>query len=233
MGPVATLVLAFMAISLILKFTWEKLELFFHSNVKYRVLNSLAPYIYYGNDIGVEAALQLDSPSDDVLKRRIEGQKYLASKLGGNAYAKHGAECRGSSLAASLVDCRFALAKMCMPLLRELEFPNAGRNFISEVRNGNDRTDDDGAAGILTVVTEDGVARPYVGNDAVHTMGVKSFYAPIQEEINRRMSLDHEENKESTMRFCPITMNSALEKNVQLVKRLTGMDKVSLVCTYL
>lgn len=249
MGPVTRLVLAFMATSLLLKFTWEKLELFLHSNLKYRFLNSLASYIYYGNDIGIEAALRLDSPTEDVYNRRVRGQKHLASRLGGTKKAEDNGGGddndefrRGPTLASSLVDCRFALAKICMPLLRELEFPNAGRNFITEVRNGTskvatmnglsnsvDDEDDMAAGGMLAVVTEDGVSRPYVGNDAVHTMGVKSFYAPIQKEINRRMELESDskdDNNEAMLRFCPIAMNSALEKNVSLVKRLTGMDKV-------
>ena len=193
--------------------------------------------------MGVEAALKLDFPSEDVLKRRMEGQKYLASKLGGGskdaAAAKKNGDgasgYHGPSLSASLVDCRFALAKVCMPLLRELEFQNAGRNFISRVRNGisnaatRDSASASAAGGMLTVVTEDGVARPYVGNDAVHTMGVESFYAPIQEEISRRMKLDCSgSDNEAMLRFCPIAMNGALEKNVELVKRLTGMDKVSI-----
>ena len=128
---------------------------------------------------------------------------------------------RGSKLASSLVDCRFALAKVCMPLLRELEFPNAGRNYVSEVRNiGSDDN------GMLMVTTENDVACPFVGNDAVHTLGVKSFYAPVQNEINRRMALDGNDNKNSMLRFSPISMNSELEKNVRLIKKLTRLDKV-------
>jgi len=231
MGPVTTLVVAFMVFSFVMKYAWEKIELFLHSNVKYRIVDSLAAYIYYGPDAGVEAALTLDSPTDEVLKRRLEGHKYLASKLENtNRNSAEDTAYHGPILAASLVDCRFALAKVCMPLLRELEFSGAGRNFISEVRNGSkeskNATDEDMAAGILTVVTEDGVARPYVGNDAVHTLGVESFYVPVQKEIARRMVLDSKNNNESMMRFCPIAMNSALEKNVNLLKNLTGMDKV-------
>lgn len=236
MGPVTTLVVAFMVLSFVMKYAWEKIELFRHSNVKYRILDSLATYIYYGPDAGVEAALKLDSPTDDVLQRRLEGQKYLASKLENtNRKSAEDTAYHGPILAASLVDCRFALAKVCMPLLRELEFSGAGRNFISEVRNGSkeskNATYEDMAAGILTVVTEDGVGRPYVGNDAVHTLGVESFYVPVQKEIARRMVLDSNNNNESMMRFCPIAMNSALEKNVNLLKNLTGMDKVSM-CSF-
>ncbi|KAL7466872.1 hypothetical protein ACHAXS_007147 [Conticribra weissflogii] len=230
MGPVTTLVAAFMIFSFVMKYAWEKIELFLHSNVKYRFLDSLAAYIYYGPDAGVEAALSLDSPTDAVLKRRLEGQKYLASKLEKADANSSDNNYHGSTLAASLVDCRFALAKVCMPLLRELEFSGGGRNFISEVHNGSKESkheqDEDMAAGILNVVTEDGISRPYVGNDAVHTLGVESFYVPVQNEIQRRMTLDSKRNNESMMRFCPIAMNSALEKNVNLLKNLTGMDKV-------
>jgi hypothetical protein len=35
------------------------------------------------------------------------------------------------------------------------------------------------------------------------------------------------EQQQAKLRFCPIAMNGELEKNVELVKRLTGMDKVS------
>ncbi|ACI64822.1 predicted protein [Thalassiosira pseudonana CCMP1335] len=216
MGPVATLVLAFMVLSLITKFTWEKIEFFLKSNIKYRIMDSLAAYIYYGDDIGVEASLKLDSPSSDIYQRRLVGQQYLASKLEATK-PKDGVECHGKTLAASLVDCRFALAKVRN---------GSPHNDVNGTFNGSASAHDEGAAGILTVVTEDGVARPYVGNDAVHTLGVESFYAPIQKEVNRQMSLDDKENKESMMRYCPIAMNSALEKNVGLIKRLTGMDKV-------
>ena len=221
MEPTTLLIWAFIALSLAIKFAWEKIELFLHSNFKYRVINYLASYIYYGNDIGVESTLKLDNPSQHILDRRLAGQKYLESKLGGKASAAAASKFRGPKLSSSLVDCRFALAKVCMPLLRELEFPNAGRNFVSSVdNNGQD------GKGMLMVTTEDGVERPFVGNDAVHTLGVKTFYAPVQKEINRRMSLTEEGNKDSMLRFSPLSMNSELEKNVTLIKKLTGMDKV-------
>ena len=254
MGPVATLVLAFIAISLLVKFAREKVEFFLHSNFKYHILDALASYIHYGKDVGIDAALKLDSPTQDVLKRRIEGQKYLASKLcddttsatastngassssgGGGGDDKNKSKSRGYILASSLVDCRFVLAKVCMPLLRELEFPNDRRNFITGVFNNKNNNDDKknttgGGGGMLHVITEDGVSRPYVGNDAVYTFGIDSFYAPIQEEVSRRMTFTKNGSKssgeESKLRFCPIAMNGELEKNVELVKRLTGMDKV-------
>jgi hypothetical protein len=247
MGPVATLVLAFIAISLLVKFAREKVEFFLHSNFKYHILDALASYIHYGKDIGIDTALQLDSPTPEVLQRRIEGQKYLSSKLcdtsasstnGASSSGAGGTKSRGHQLASSLVDCRFVLAKVCMPLLRELEFPNDRRNFITGVfnnkTNGNEKdTSGSGGGGMLHVCTEDGVSRPYVGNDAVYTFGIDSFYAPIQEEVSRRMTLSNDgaatggEQQQAKLRFCPIAMNGELEKNVELVKRLTGMDKVS------
>jgi hypothetical protein len=259
MGPVLALVLAFIVLSLLAKHAWEKIELFLRSNYKYLFLESLASYVHYGEDIGIEASLKLDGPTREVYERRLEGQGYLASKLGGAAAGDDsptrrrrgggGGGGRGRALAPSLVDCRFALAKVCMPLLRELEFSpdddGVGRNFVSGVRNvaaasstpppaaSSDADPDDDAAsgGMLHVVTEDGATRPYVGNDAVHTMGVKSFYAPIQEEVNRRMSLLDDDAGATNggggmLRFCPIAMNSDLERNVSLVRELTGMDRV-------
>ncbi|KAL9183390.1 hypothetical protein ACHAXT_005177 [Thalassiosira profunda] len=228
MGPVATLVLAFVAVSLLAKLLRERIEFFLHSNAKYRFVNALASYIHYGDDLGVDAALMLDNPTAEVLRRRQEGQRYLQGRLG----EKAGAECKGPALARSLVDCRFALAKVCMPLLRELEFPAAGRNFLSAVTNGtadSGKGNDEGAAGMLAAVGEDGAARPFVGNDAVHTLGVRSFYAPVQAEIGRRMSLEEhgkDSSEEAMLRFAPLAMNGALERNVGLVKRLTGMDTV-------
>ncbi|KAL7520851.1 hypothetical protein ACHAWX_007065 [Stephanocyclus meneghinianus] len=233
MGPVAILVLTFTIVSYLVKTLREKIEFFLRSNWKYRFLNSLAAYIHYGDNIGIEASLKLDSPSDEVLKRRLEGQSYLSSKLSPKD-AKDKDRWRGASLASSMVDCRFSLAKVCMPLLRELEFNNSGRNFIKEVRNGcpdaktsadQSNAEDALAAGILTVRTEDNVTRPYVGNDAVHTLGVEAFYAPIQREVNRRMSIEGN-NSDSMLRFCPIAMNGELERNVEMIKRLTGLDKV-------
>lgn len=248
MGPVTTLVFAFVLLSLLIKIVRERLELYLLSNVKYRLLDALGPYIYYGKtDSGIEASLRFDSPSDEVFSRRLDGQKYLSSKLGGggNDEGKKG-EMHGPTLATHLVDCRFALSKVCMPLLRELEFPTIGRNFITNVThgsanggkkdtNGNKNKDDVASVGIIHVTTEDGISRPYVGNDAVHTLSVHKFHAPIQEEINRRMSLRKEDvcphyggkDQSTTLRFCPIAMNTELERNVELVRKLTGMDKVS------
>ena len=241
MEPVAILVITFIVVSYVLKILREKLELFLLSNWKYRFLNALAAYIHYGEDIGIDASLKLDYPSDDVLKRRREGQSYLHSKLSPKNGADKGSS-RGEILSASMVDCRFSLTKVCMPLLRELEFNNSGRNFIKEVRNGLGITAPNGkangagrekestAAGMITVVTEDNVSRPYIGNDAVHTLGVESFYAPIQKEVNRRMSLVNK--SDSMLRFCPIAMNGELEKNVEMIKRLTGLDKVR-ICPFM
>ena len=149
MGPVLALVLAFIVLSLLAKHAWEKIELFLRSNYKYLFLESLASYVHYGEDIGIEASLKLDGPTREVYERRLEGQGYLASKLGGAAAGDDsptrrrrgggGGGGRGRALAPSLVDCRFALAKVCMPLLRELEFSpdddGVGRNFVSGVRN--------------------------------------------------------------------------------------------------
>jgi len=183
--------------------------------------------------MGIEEVLKLDKPKPDVLKRRLDGQKYLEEKLKTSSSSssstidkKKNEKFRGEELASSLVDCRFALAKVCMPILRELEISNAGRNFAVNVDTGNATNGN----GMLQVTTDDGSIKAFLGNDAVHTLGVKSFFAPVQKEINRRMELidDNGSNEEAMLRFCPLTMNSALEENVDLVKSLTGMDKVSI-----
>ena len=186
-----------------------------------------ADYIYYGKDIGVDASLAFDSPSKEVLEKRKEGQNYLRSKL--NPTGKKGAT-NGPQLAPKLVDCRFALAKVCMPLMRELEFP-CQRNFISKVRNraqeGNRSTNEDCdhySSGMLEVDVETETNLMYVGNDAVHTLGIESFHGPVQEEIHQRMTPD---NADSNLRFAPLSLNPALEKNVDLILGLTGMDQVS------
>ena len=247
LGPVTTLILCYILLSLLYKRLHEKFILYKYSNYKYRCINSLAPYIYYGKvDMGIKAVLSLDNPTYDVLQRRMKGQEYLSSKLDKN---KNGSKkndddlllrSRGMVLASSLVDCRFALSKVCMPLLRELEFPVDGRNFITNVNvaaaageNSAGKSSSSNDGGMLHVTTEDGKTRLYVGNDAVHTMNVHTFYAPIQNEINRRMEINNEgsssSNSSSMLRFCPIAMNAELEENVTLVKRLTGMDKVCVV----
>lgn len=156
-----------------------------------------------------------------MVKRRWEGQRYLASKLI-KSDADNNMKFKGANLASSLVDCRFSLAKVCMPLLRELEFDGSGRNYVVNVMNNtsNKDSDGDGAAGMLTVKTETDV-RPFVGSDAVHTFGTKVFYEPIQREIEKRMNGD-----DKLLRFCPTVMNGALGRNVELVKRLTGLDQV-------
>ena len=235
-GPVTSVVLGFIVISYVTKWIWEIFLFAASSNWKYRFLNSLGPYIHYGKyDIGIDASLSLDSPTEAVLLRRKEGQRYLTSKFNtsrastsirATSNANGGGPpnwfFRGSTVAPKLVDCRFALSKICMPLLRELEFAPDGRNFI--VRVDNKENENDQKEGMITVETEDGQVRPYLGNNAVCTLGIKSFYDPIQKEINRRMS---PEDETSRLRFAPISMNTELEKNVQLVQELTGMDQVS------
>jgi hypothetical protein len=217
MGVILGITLTFMVASLTVKFLWEHVELWLKGNFKYKFLDFLSHYIYYGPDIGIDASLSLDSPTLEVLKRRRNGQEYLASRLGN---ASETELVRGKEMASKLVDCRFALAKLLVPLLRELEFPTK-RNFICELHNKDN-------VGIFEVVTQDGSVLPYVGNDAVHTLGIRSFHAPLQEEINRRMTLMNPENKDSSLRFAPIAMNVELEKNVNMMLQLTGMDQVRL-----
>ena len=115
-----------------------------------------------------------------------------------------------------------------MPLLRELEF-SPTRNFIKQVENNKANATSDGTSGgMLQVTTEPGETFMYLGNDAVHTLGISSFHAPVQEEISRRMSLLDKKNKDAKFRFCPIAMNPELEMNASLILGLTGMDQVSL-----
>jgi glutamate-1-semialdehyde 2,1-aminomutase len=115
-----------------------------------------------------------------------------------------------------------------MPLLRELEFP-ATRNFLRELRNRKQQGLAKGyEKGIFQVDSEAESNLVYVGNDAVHTLGIDAFHAPIQDEINRRMSLLNGEN-DSTLRFAPLSLNPELEKNADLILGLTGMDKVRVV----
>eukprot|EP00551_Chaetoceros_affinis_P010537 CAMPEP_0203667762 /NCGR_PEP_ID=MMETSP0090-20130426/4540_1 /ASSEMBLY_ACC=CAM_ASM_001088 /TAXON_ID=426623 /ORGANISM="Chaetoceros affinis, Strain CCMP159" /LENGTH=826 /DNA_ID=CAMNT_0050532027 /DNA_START=67 /DNA_END=2547 /DNA_ORIENTATION=+ len=261
-SPVLPLTLAFIGISLFIKVISEKIAFFLKSNIKYRVLDFLADYIHYGNDIGIKSSLSLDSPTSDVLKRREKGQSYLSSKLSSLA-----SDSRGETLKSKLVDCRFALAKVCMPLMRELEFPT-NRNFLIELTNrpqqkdqnlqpapeeekkdqieNNEKGDagqhagnsDVSSAGMFIVHSDQVKDLMYIGNDAVHTLGIQSFHAPIQEEINRRMSLlnnngndkdknNNDNNAEaSRLRFAPIALNPEIEKNADLILGLTGMDQV-------
>jgi len=118
-----------------------------------------------------------------------------------------------------------------MPLMRELEFPS-NRNFVLNLRNRkqeknnkNNSSDLDSCSkGMFEVDTDQISNLMYVGNDAVHTLSIDSFHAPIQEEINKRMSLL--KNEESKLRFAPIALNPEIEKNVDLLLGLTGMDQV-------
>lgn len=224
MGTVLNLTLTFICSSLFLKKLGEYVAFLKFSNLKYRVLDFLADYIYYGENIGVNESLALDNPSKDILERRKDGQKYLKTKL--NAPGKEAR--KGPNLAPKIVDCRFALAKVCMPLMRELEFPSQ-RNFITDLRNRSQegaascKDSDAYSNGMLEVDVETENNLMYVGNDAVHTLGIGSFHRPVQEEINRRMALS---NYESNLRFAPLSLNAELEKNVELILGLTGMDQV-------
>ena len=234
MGLMLKLVLAYMGISLVLKKAYEHFVFFLLGNWKYRLLNALADFVYYGKNIGVSASLSLDNPAQSVLEQRLRGHAYLKSKLEKlNSKDKNTADdvcvdidaaetppsCH-RQLAEKMVDCRFAMRKLLMPLMQELEFTPI--NFVSEVKIQKDQ--------MLQVSTPNTENMLYVGNDAVYTLGVSSFYAPVQEEINRRMSLtedgDNLVDKTSTLRFAPCALNPGLEKNMNLILGLTGMDQV-------
>lgn len=219
-NPVLSLTLLFTAVSL----TWfhlrEQIDFARRSNLKYKILDGLASYIYYGPDIGVTASLSLDGASPKIVERRLKGQEYLESKLGKGDKPN----TRGLDLHSKLVDCRFALAKVCMPLLRELEFAPPKRNFITQVLTND---------GIHKVQVDSGDENSkqeslvYCGSDAVHTLGVSQFHAPLQKEINSRMEINNRKGSDSTLRFAPIALNTELEKNANMILNLTGMDKVN------
>jgi hypothetical protein len=207
MGTVSLLLAGFVFAYLSYRIIQEKLVFLIHSNLKYKILDFLADFIYYGKDIGVEASLQLDKPSPALFGRRLDGQKYLESKLGSSLEETHGAK-----LGPKIVDCRFALHKVLMPLLRELEFPSSNRNFVTSL---------DAKKGIHKVQLENGEVIPYLGNDAVHTLGYNSFYKPLQDEIAKRMA-----SPQATLKFAPIALNPELEKNADMILEMTGMDQV-------
>lgn len=208
MNIVAALIGAFVVIYLMYKMLNEWVIFFLHSNFKYKVLDFLADFIYYGNDVGVEATLKLDKPSSSLYARRLEGQVYLQSKLQPDTSKVS----MGEKLGPKIVDCRFSLHKAVMPLLRELEFSAKDRNYIQQLHANE---------GVHRVVLENGQTVPYLGGDAVHTLGYEPFVKPIQEEINRRMSA-----AESTLRFAPTSLNPELKKNAEMILNMTGMDQV-------
>lgn len=228
-SPITYLTLTFVVVSLLYKKLQEYLEFFTKSNIKYKILDYLADYIHYGDDIGIDASLSLDSPCAETLKKRQQGQAYLASKLApAPSSSSSPRNERGATLSSKLVDCRFALAKVCMPLMRELEFP-AQRNFITCVKHRLQSTTKGYANGMYQVDTVTQKELFMVGNDAVHTLGNEAFHAPVQEEINARMSLmeDNGKNSDAMLRFAPLSLNQELEKNVETILNMTGMDKVS------
>ncbi len=120
--------------------------------------------------------------------------------------------------------------------MRELEF-TSNRNFVMKLYNRKKQENDDKknivdncSNGMFEVDTDQILNLMYVGNDAVHTLGIQSFHSPIQEEINKRMSLI--DNEESNLRFAPIALNPEIEKNVDLILGLTGMDQVWCISIY-
>lgn len=219
MGHVICLTTAFIFTSIFWRNLKEFFQLYFRTNLKYKIIDYLANYLHYGDDIGVEASLRLDYPSEDLFERRKLGQKYLESKIGRGEFIT-----RASLLAHKIVDCRFALTKILMPLLRELEFPPQ-YNFIcqaSSMRNNN--LYKHSGSKDLKVVTDYGHVLSYVGNDAVHTLGTPLFYTPIQKEINIFLS---PQNRNSTLKYIPNSLNHELNKNVHLISNLTRMEKVT------
>lgn len=222
--PVACLTAIFSLSYLCVKRCSEWITFFLRSNAKYIFLdNWLAPAIHYGPDFGVERVLGLDGANAAVVARRTEGQAYLASKLGGydDDDDNNDKTSRNASfnLSSSLVDCRFPLPKVCMPLLRELEFNPSPRNYVSKIKASGGQ--------MLKVVDPTGTERPYVGSDAVQTLGAQDFYVPIQSEINKRMDLtggSNDGSNEATLRFAPTSLTPALDSNVQMLLKLVGGD---------
>ena len=222
--PVACLTAIFSLSYLCVKRCSEWITFFLRSNAKYIFLdNWLAPAIHYGPELGVERVLGLDGANAAVVARRTEGQAYLASKLGGydddNDKSPHHDYHESFNLSSSLVDCRFPLPKVCMPLLRELEFNPFPRNYVSKIKASGGQ--------MLKVVDPTGTERPYVGSDAVQTLGVQDFYVPIQSEINKRMDLtggSNDGSNEATLRFAPTSLTPALDSNVQMLLKLVGGD---------
>ena len=100
-------------------------------------------------------------------------------------------------------------------------------NTKKEKDNGDHGSNSSNGGGMFLVDSDQVSDLMYVGNDAVHTLGIESFHAPIQEEINKRMSLVQSTGRDSTLRFAPTSLNPAIEKNVDLILGLTGMDQVS------
>ena len=227
--PVTTLTTIFAVACLLYKCLSERFVFFLRSNAKYKFLdNWLAAGLHYGKDLGIDTILRLDGANSSIVTRRAEGHKYLASKLRLASASASGSseEHRSvSDLSAALVDCRFPLPKVCMPLLRELEFDPNPRNYVSKV-NAPGGT-------MIKVVDPTGTERPYVGSDAVQILGVKNFYSPVQTEINRRMSLKNmsprsgDTGHEAMLRFAPTSLTPALERNVEMLLKLTDMDQVS------
>ena len=129
MDAVVALLGAFSFFLLMYKWLYEKIFFFLHSNFKYRFLDALADFIHYGKDIGVEASLKLDNPPPKLLEKRLMGQLYLKGKLD----PVSSKESEGAKLGRKIVDCRFSLHKVIMPLFRELEFSAQYRNFIRKV----------------------------------------------------------------------------------------------------
>ena len=112
--------------------------------------------------------------------------------------------------------------------MRELEFPS-NRNFLTKLKNRPQIKGGGTCNGMFMVDSDQVEDMMYVGNDAVHTLGIESFHAPIQEEINKRMSLMKGADNDSIMRFAPIAMNPSIEKNADLILGLTGMDQVRIL----
>jgi glutamate-1-semialdehyde aminotransferase len=245
--PVSVLTLLFIGLSLGVHWIHERLVFFAKSGWKYRFMDTyLAGWIHYGTtDLGINAVLQLDGCSPTVLKKRWEGQKYLREKL-----QTHPTK---SPLLQQLVDCRFLLAKLCMPLLRELEFSEYQGNFFQELycrSQDTKETQDEGktkrseeeeaeeldqcSSGMHQVVlaadTKQSMA--YVGGDAVHTLSIPHFYQPVQAEIEKRLRLANNNNNQSSpspsswLRFAPIALNPELEQHASYLLELTHMDQV-------
>jgi len=152
--------------------------------------------VLYLSPIGKSALMQLDRPSDGIVKRRLRGIEYLRRR-------ESPTTCNDPEVANRLTDCRFRKTKSIMPLFQVLE-PTA-TNTIS------------GSHGV-NVVLKDGSTPLYLGNNAVHYFS-QSFYTSLVDEWHQTIHRIHSP-------FVFTTITPAIEEHVVKITKLTNMDQV-------
>lgn len=170
------------------------------NNLKTTLMTTLQPWILFRPFGDLSTVLALDSPSSSTLKARLAGFQALEKDLESLA-SFHQTDPR-------LVDCRFKKVKVLFPLLKELE-----RKYPNRVEAVTDK----GRRVLLKNPQGKEQEQLYLSCDAVRVLPEEEHDALMAEAAARYA--------QSATRSSTINLTPDLERHMQLLTALTGMQK--------